>query len=646
MNDLRTGGPQQILSLTEKLQGFAGATGQLVRNVESQKKAIETEFDDAYKAEVKNDARLELGRLAAENSADLAKFQSLAESYTSTLVNDADARVREDVGLMAQGLATSYAEQIQKNQITKDKKNADAELVNNYDLSTQDALRLAREGDTLASGEAVLDAYDSIDARVDSGAMLPADGEREKNNLARSLAEQSFMTDIDAAESADAAYGILDDLSEKTPKGWAPDDWQSFLGKAQTEVNRRAKREVADAQKLSDEQEALSLVDRGAAIFENEYPIDPKKTTDQSKYDLEAVNAFYDAEAASWSELPINDQINKNVEFINKTGIIPLNLESRMNAFSRSGAPDQVSVAAEVYGRAQETSPQSIKDLPDETKAILSQVSDAQKSGTDVAIAADAARMAAYGTTSAQREEIKIKTAEFNKDISSTLQDHLDADFDPGMLGDEPDAPPAMQAEYKVGFDRYMLLTNGDSGQAEKLAYQDLKNTWGETRIGGEKRFMKYSPEAVYHINGVDDAWIGEQFEADLVGYPDATIVVDPSTARSKTPEYAVMVPNEKTGIIEPIFDDNNRPLVWQPDFRQTDQYTDMMEAPGIAVEKAKRQRDINKNRKLQTQKNAVNAYMRRSNMDADTSINNLRALGKINESDAEMLRVLYASEI
>lgn len=645
MADLRVGAPQNIMSLTEKLQQFAGATGDMVQGAQIAKERRLTEFDNAYTASIKNDARLELGRLAAENSADLKAFQTLAKSYTDTLVNDADPRVQEDIALIADGLATSYAEKIQSNQIKNDKDNAAKELASNVELSKQDALRTAREGDVLASGEATLDAYDSIDSLVLSGAMLPADGEKAKATFARDVAEQSFMTDIDAAASADDAYNIIDDLAGSTPKGWAPDEWQGFLGKAQKEVNRRAKREAEQAQALSDEQEHLALVDRGSDILENDYPIDPNKTTDQSKYDLESVNAFYDEQAASWAQLPVNQQINKNVEFINKTGIIPLNLETRMNAFTRSGNPDQVLVAAEVYGRVQETSPQAIKDFPDETKAILSAVSDAQKSGTDIALAADAARKAAYGMTQSERDAIKIKTAEFNKNIDSTLQGYLDTDFDPGFFGDEPDAPPAMKAEYKVGFDKYMVLTGGDSDQSGKLAYQDLKGMWGETRIGGKKRFMKYAPESVYHIAGVDDGWIGEQFEQDLAAYPDAIISIDPSTARNKKPEYAVFVPNDKTGVMEPIFDENNRPLVWQPDFTQTDQYTDMLEAPEIAIAKARKQRDVNNQRKLNSQKNAVNAYMRRSNMDAETSIANLRALGKLTEADAEMLRGMYASE-
>lgn len=499
-----------------------------------------------------------------------------------------------------------------------------------------------REGDTLGSSEAILDAYESIDAQIISGDLLPAQADKLKMQLSQRVAEQSFMTDIDNAIDADAAYDVIDGLAEKTPKGWSPDEWQAFLGKAQTEVNRRAKRELEDAKAFAEQEEMTALVDRGRLIFDNAYPIDPNKTTEEAKYDLEAVNAYYDAESQNWSGLPVNEQINKNVEFVNKTGVIPKQLESRVNAYTRSGDAGQVVVASEVYGRLQETSPQAIRDFSDETKAILSSVNDARKAGTDVEVATEAARKYAYGTTSAQREEIKIKTAEFSKDIQSTLQDKLDADFDPGIFGNEPDAPAAMQAEYKVLFDRYMLLTNGDTEQSESLSYNDLKGTWGETRIGGEKRFMKYAPESVYHIEGVDDEWIGEQFKQDLADYPDATLVVDPMTARSKKPEYAIMIPNNN-GLMEPLFDENNRPLVWQPDFTQTDEYQAMVEAPGKAMEKAIRQRDINNQRKMNALTNGVDAYMRRSGFDAETSISNMLALDKISATDAERLRAFYA---
>ena len=177
MVNTRTGAPQAIMSLTEKLQSFAGTTAKTLENRAIYQERQQTKLDDAYKAGVKNDMRLALGKLANENPADLDKFQALAKAYTDSVVGESDIRVREDIGLMADSLATSYAEKIQANEIDRNNKNAKIELDNNINISAQDAERLMRDGDTLGAGEAILDAYESIDAQVISGDLLEAEAD-------------------------------------------------------------------------------------------------------------------------------------------------------------------------------------------------------------------------------------------------------------------------------------------------------------------------------------------------------------------------------------------------------------------------------------------------------------------------------------
>ena len=253
--DTRTGAPGHILSLTEKLQQFAGTTAQALQEKEAFREERQTKLDDAYRAGVKNDMRMALSKIANENTSDLNKFQALSKAYIDSVVSESNPRVKEDIALMADGLATSYAEKIQANEIEQNNKNAKIELDNNITISNKDAQRLMREGDTLGAGEAILDAYESIDSQVVSGDLLPAQADKLKMQLSQGVAEQSFMTQIDDAATAEDAYDVIDGLSQKTPKGWAPDEWQAFLGKAQTEVNRRAKRELAEAKACADQED-------------------------------------------------------------------------------------------------------------------------------------------------------------------------------------------------------------------------------------------------------------------------------------------------------------------------------------------------------------------------------------------------------
>ena len=87
-------------------------------------------------------------------------------------------------------------------------------------------------------------------------------------------------------------------------------------------------------------------------------------------------------------------------------------------------------------------------------------VSDAMRSGSDVAATLEAARMMQSGMSEAQKEAIRMKSKEYDKDLSSNLSGLLDDDFDTSYVPfvGAPDAPPVMEAEYKVNFDKYMIL--------------------------------------------------------------------------------------------------------------------------------------------------------------------------------------------
>ena len=104
-----------------------------------------------------------------------------------------------------------------------------------------------------------------------------------------------------------------------------------------------------------------------------------------------------------------------------------------------------------------------------------------------------------------------------------------------------------MEAEFRTNFDSFMTMTDGNSEQAQKLAYDSMKKAWGVWK--GE--FMKYSPVSFYHVDGIDDEWISDQFDSEMktLGHKGAVIGADHSTARSNEPSYPVMV-NNKQGLL------------------------------------------------------------------------------------------------
>ena len=125
---------------------------------------------------------------------------------------------------------------------------------------------------------------------------------------------------------------------EDVPTGWSPKDWEKVTAKGLAHANRLARQE-ADMLNLNVElAEAEALEQRGSILFEAGIPIDQYKTTEGAKYDYKAINSYYDnTYSQEIAALPLVDQLNANTAFVQRTGIIPQQLESQLKCLHTLG---------------------------------------------------------------------------------------------------------------------------------------------------------------------------------------------------------------------------------------------------------------------------------------------------------------------
>jgi hypothetical protein len=105
---------------------------------------------------------------------------------------------------------------------------------------------------------------------------------------------------------------------------------------------------------------------------------------------------------------------------------------------------------------------------------------------------------------------------------------------------------------------------------------------------------MRFAPEAFYSIDGIDSDWIGDQFRQDMesMGIEGGRLAADSTTGRESMPSYPITIVNEN-GFTDVVRDpETGEPLRWRPDFRETEEYKDLVEAPGKAIESAKLRRE------------------------------------------------------
>lgn len=622
---ISTGGAQNLMDLAGKLDSFSNQAAQFSAQkqvaqatIEGSQAGIEqqqaggplvqkssvfggvgvTAFNTAarngYLKSLDNDNIETITNIANENETNLAGFNDAVEAYSKGVMRGVDPASRSEVALSLDSMISRHRPKIQQAQaelVVKEANQASAVNATERGILAQ---KSSFDGDVEQAGLNLAAAINSINERTDIGPEKKAILTRE---IQREEREASFAGELSRefdSGGPQAAYDALDKIAGSPPAGFELDEWDAFVKTEQTKINRKVQRQNIDAKDVSKALELKASIAHGMLFLDPGVPADPAK----SGNDRKDVNLAYGELSQGWNALPADEQMQNNVDFVTNTGIVPDAMIANTNAAMRSGTADQALLMADYISRVQETSPSSLKDVPDESRAMALQIVDAQRAGMDIDIAMEAARKNAYGITETEKDVIRIKTQEVAKDLEGGLQSRVNSDideggFDTGIFSNVPDVPAFMLGDYRNSFGRFMALTGGDEEQSQILAYESVKKVWAVTETGGPKRFMKYAPESIYNIQGIGSNWIEDQFNAEMeaAGADGAIMATDHSVARSDAPSYPVLVTNEVTGVIEPMRDESGNLLRYKPEFKVTEQYKDLVSAPGDVIENAKERR-------------------------------------------------------
>ena len=300
----------------------------------------------------------------------------------------------------------------------------------------------------------------------------------------------------------------------------------------------------------------------------------------KDKDHVKAVDEAFASVQESIANEPEDVALTRVSTFVSDVGVVPTQLRSLMRTFSRSGDAQQSVLAAKIVGRLSEEAPEVMSTLPEDEKAFGVMASDLMDAGMDSGTAIEVSRQRIYETPEAERKAIRerLSASGVEKGNQSALTELIDDNFDSFLPFNQPQAPLQLEAEFGELVSGYFVKTQ-DLELSRKLAGKDILGVWGLTDLNGDRQIMKFPPELVYG-NGVDD-WIENQFKADVEEFGAAseaiTIGVDDRTAREPQPSWPLFVKTE-SGLVEPLFNQDNTPARWRPDFRKSPEFAEMVE--------------------------------------------------------------------
>ena len=297
---------------------------------------------------------------------------------------------------------------------------------------------------------------------------------------------------------------------------------------------------------------------------------------------------------------PVEEQLTNVVNLVDQTGVLPASLKNNLSVVSTSKDADSVQMGYDLFSRLEAKSPGIVStQLDQKTVAFYAAYGDKINAGLDKNLALEDTRKQVYETSPAQKQERRelianaIKLSEDQELLEKLVEQDYDG-FTKYWLETDPQnrIPNAMLIDFNTLFEVFIENT-GDIEQASRLAYDSLKNNWGETNINGEPELVRDPVEALYTAGPKDKDWMREQALEDLTpltGGRKFRIEQDTQTRRTKENSYAVFVINEN-GLKEILMGEDNQPVRWYPDWQRLPEFKRRQQEDEAAVERARRVR-------------------------------------------------------
>lgn len=522
-------------------------------------KAVQT----AYLAGLSNDAREQISLIEAQNPDNIIQFNEKAGGYIKGVLDEVDPAVRDQVAQYLDTQLTNSRIRVHGNAIKRNKDAAFAESSAAIEGFSNEAYSLARQGDNIGAAEQMAQAFSTIDSLLESGDISKDKAVSLKRDIERESSEQvkrKEYDDIIESEGFSAAFEQLKKDSKKVPKGWTPDEWDSFTASAQSDIRQAAILE-GQIQSEKSSEDALSVSElkiKGSTGFDSKGnaipPGDIIKEADRmfadgsingatrasvissvinrQKKDVSNIASIEKVanKLAGAAEIPLErsevdyawdnyySKVTENMtdqqnsafvaQFVNSTKIIPSSVTAQVENNLNSGNVDLIVQSADLMARLDQ-----VRGLPEDNfsandRAFAESVTELSLN-MDTELAVKLAKENTNPNDSARIEARKgiIKEEEFSDDYRDDVEDGFESFF--GFTRVDDISGDRLAKEYGSIFEQHFI-----SGMSEKKAkakaLEIVKRNWRESDVTGVTRVMKYAPEDYYDVAG-NTEYIGDQ---------------------------------------------------------------------------------------------------------------------------------------
>lgn len=351
--------------------------------------------------------------------------------------------------------------------------------------------------------------------------------------------------------------------------------------------------------------------------------LDPKNADDKKAVDNH-YKAWLDAvqNQAAISGAPVDAATlqSKQIELVNRYGMIPTTLQGALRGQLRSGSADQKAAAADMIDKLRVKNPELLNDFADEDIKAAINLNSLVSAGysPDKAVQRIADQLKVTPEIKKNRDEQFTAALKANKPediIRSQLTSWLPSwlPFTGPEAANPRTIPPEMQADFTT-LARDEFLRTGNFDAASKSSLQQLQKTWGPSAVGvgnpkssgiGTEadtgmRWMKFAPEKFYGAGTPDvnnSEWMNEQLLDEVKPFAQKewgsvskdNVALSPAFVKTPQggPAYYVNV-LDKNGVLQPVNKTNGDPLIWWPDWKSSKEIDRLIERDKARAQRVK----------------------------------------------------------
>jgi uncharacterized protein YlaN (UPF0358 family) len=231
------------------------------KNIEAHNKGLR----DAYIAGVDSDNVRRINEIALEHQSNTQGFDAAIDGLMAGLSKEVDPAVRSLVIESARDTANRTRLKVQENQFNEAARKAAESRSASATVYVDEAARLARNGDQEGAGLSLIKHQAILSSMLEAGDIGEDDYNRLVRDGEREATEQTHLGQISSMSTQEAAQWIEENKSV-VPEGFTPDEWDSFIGRAESIVvdkiaTDKAERQSIEAQDIQARNELEILID-------------------------------------------------------------------------------------------------------------------------------------------------------------------------------------------------------------------------------------------------------------------------------------------------------------------------------------------------------------------------------------------------